>query len=184
MVEQDLGNLHAEVAYSQERLNALEDEWADNYGDISKLYNFLFGIHNGFNIINIREEHFSNILFELDIKKTFKGPLYTICEKWKNSELKPQDFKEFISEILFIFYRIGIIGIKRKPELRPEFFYNSEVVIHSSDFDRNVKIYVHKALFSALKINSKEQEVDFNSFFHKRFGYKSLSYFYQFSNSL
>ena len=133
----------AEISYSLERLNALEDEWAENYGDISKLYGFLFGIHNGFNLFNIREESFSNIILEIDIKKTFKGPLLLICDKWKASDLKPNDFKEFISELLFIFYRIGIIGIKRKPELKPEFFYNSEGVIQASDFDKNAKIYVH-----------------------------------------
>lgn len=151
----------AESAYSIERLQALEDEWAENYGDISKCYNFLFGVHNGFNIYNIKEEPFSSVLFESDSKNSVKGELYLIIDKWKKSKLKPDDFRLFISELLFIFYRIGIIGIKRKPELKTEFFYNSEVLIHSSDFDNNVKIYVHKALFSALKINSKEQEVDF-----------------------
>lgn len=151
----------AEPSYSIERLNALEDEWAENYGDISKCYGFLFGIHNGFNIFNIKEELFSDLLFENEVAKLLKGELLAIVEKWKSSKLKPEDFKDFISELLFIFYRIGIIGIKRKPELRTEFFYDSEVAIRSSDFDNKAKVYVHKSLFSALKINSKEQEVDY-----------------------
>jgi hypothetical protein len=151
----------AEPAYSIERLQALEDEWSENYGDITKFYSFLFGTHNGFNIINIKEEPFSDIILEQDGLKHVTGELKTISLKWKESKMKPQDFKDFISELLFVFYRIGIIGIKRKPELPTEFFYNSKVAISASDFDNNVKVYVHKSLFSALKINSKEQEIDY-----------------------
>lgn len=151
----------AEIPYSLERLHALEDEWAENYGDISKFYDFLYGIHNGFTVYNIKEDPFSNILFDANLNKSIKGQLYDITEKWKNSKLKPEDFKNFISELLFIFYKIGIIGIKRKPELPIEFFYSNEVNIQAKDFNNNAKFYVHKSLFSALKINTKEQEVDY-----------------------
>jgi len=151
----------AEPGYSIERLQALEDEWAENFGDISKFYDFLFGVHDGFNVYNIKEDPFSNILLEADSLSSVKGELYKIVDRWKKSNLKLSDFRVFLSEFLFIFYRIGIIGIKRKPQLKVEYFYNSEVVIRAADFDNDVKLYVHKALFSSLKINSKEQELDF-----------------------
>lgn len=151
----------AEPSYSIERLQALEDEWAENFGDISKVYGFLFGIHDGINTYNIKEEAFSSILLEPTVTDCLRGELLDICDKWKKSDLKPTDFRAFLSELLFILYRIGVIGVKRKPELPTEFFYNSVSILASPDFGSNAKIYVHKALFSALKINSKEQEADY-----------------------
>jgi hypothetical protein len=153
----------AEPSYSMERLHALEDEWAENFGDISKCYTFLFGIHNGFNVYNIKEDSFADVLLDNELLYSVKGELKGIIEKWRSSGTNLNDFKEFLKELLFIFFRIGIIGIKRKPELPIEYFYNYDASIDSSDFNQNVKIYVHKALFSALKINSKEQEIDFLS---------------------
>jgi hypothetical protein len=149
----------AEMSYSIERLHALEDEWAENYGDISKVYGFLFAIYNGFNVLNIKEESFSDVLLEPEILNSTRGELNRIIVKWRSSKLTTKDFREFLSELLFIFYHIGILGIKRKPELKIEFFYDSLVPIRPTDFDNNVKIYVHKALYSALKINTKEQEI-------------------------
>ena len=151
----------AEPSYSLERIHALEDEWAENYGDISKAYSFLFGKYNGFNTYNIKEEWFHNFLLEQAVTSSFKGELLRISDRWIKSDLKPPDLKEFLRELLFILFKIGIIGIKRRPELKIEFFYNSEVPICPSDFDNDVKIYIHKSLFSALKINTKEQEINF-----------------------
>lgn len=149
----------AEIQYSHERLHALEDEWAENYGDISKVHRFLFGMHDGFKVSNLTEDTLFDIMMGLDLQKTFRGPLYEIFKKWKGSPGKPADFKAFISELLYIFFRIGIVGIKRKAELKPEFFYNSNGVT-AGDFNKDAKIYVHKALFSALKINAKDQEFE------------------------
>jgi len=151
----------AEPTYSIERIQALEDEWAENYGDISKVYKFLFGKYNGFNVHNIKEDWFADIALDENIVSSLKGELLKAVELWRASEFKPGDFRVFLKELLFILFRVGIIGIKRKPELKVEFFFDCEVAISSSDFENEVKIYVHKSLFSALKINSKEQEMSY-----------------------
>jgi len=152
---------NAEPSYSIERLHGLEDEWNENYGDISKLCKFLFGVHNGFNIYNIKEDSFADLLFSNDYADALKGEALIHLEEWKKSDLKPSDFRKFLSEILFILFKIGVIGVKRKPELKTEFFYNSETSINPSDFLNDGKIYVHKALFSVFKVNSKEMEADY-----------------------
>ena len=151
----------AEPYYSVERMQALEDEWEENYGEISKACKFLIGIHNGFNFYNIKEEMFAEIIVENDFCEHFKGELKAIAIKWKNSKGKPDDFKDFLRELLYILYRIGIIGVKRGPSYPLQFFYDKEPPITSNDFDNNTKIYVHKSLYSALKINVKEQEADY-----------------------
>jgi hypothetical protein len=148
----------AEMSYSIERLHALEDEWDENFGEFSKACNFLIGMHNGFNVMNVKEEPFVNIYLEKDYINNFKGELLDLCKKWKIDKI---DFKNFIKELLFILYRIGIIGVKLRPDTPIQFFYHKGFAISPNDFVADTKIYVHKALYSVFKINTKEQEVDY-----------------------
>jgi hypothetical protein len=151
---------HAEIKYSIERLQALEDEWSENYGEISKIVKFLRGIFNGFKIYNIKEDSFAEVLIETEYVNSFKGELYDACIKWKNSKGDIVNFRIFLSEVLYILYRIGIVGIKRSADLPIEFYYDEQHPTTKSDFTNDIKIYVHKSLYSVLKINVKEQEKD------------------------
>ena len=100
------------------------------------------------------------MLIEADYINSFKGELYDACFKWRQAKSDLTNFRIFLSEILFILYRIGIIGIKRRPDSPLEFYYNELHPTTKSDFDINAKIYIHKALYSVLKINVKEQDKD------------------------
>jgi hypothetical protein len=151
---------HAESKYSVERLQALEDEWSENFGEISKILNFLRGMHNGFNIYNIKDDAFAEIMVESEYINSFKGDLYIACNKWRNSKSDLSNFRIFLAELFNILYRIGIIGIKRRPDLPIEFYYTEIHPTTPSDFDNNIRIYVHKALYSVLKIIVKEQDKD------------------------
>lgn len=150
----------AEPAYSIERFQALEDEWEENYGEIRRICKFLIGMHNGFRFYNIKEDSFAEYFVEQDSILSFKGELYKICREWRVSRGRAEDFRLFLRELLFILYRIGIIGIKRRPEFPIQFFYLPGAPIGAEDFDNNCRIYIHKSLYSVLKINVREQEID------------------------
>lgn len=150
----------AEASYSIERLQALEDEWSENFGEIIKILNFLRGMHNGFNLYNIKEDSFAELLVEPDFINSFKGDLYDACLKWKQAKSDIMNFRIFLSELLNILYRIGIIGIKRRPDSPIEYYYSELHPTTKSDFDNNVRIYIHRALYSVLKIVVKEQDKD------------------------
>ena len=151
----------AEPSYSTERLQALEDEWYDNFGEINKVYKFLIGMNDGFNLKNVKEDPFAEILVEESSLSKLKGELYDIAHSWRNSKSSAANFKTFKCGVLFILYRIGIIGIKKDASTKTLFFYDKDANITLKDFNNDSKIYVHKSLYSALNINSKEQEVDF-----------------------
>ena len=157
-------NMHiikeAENKYSIERLQALEDEWSENYGEVIKILNFLRGMYNGFRLYNIKEDSFAEILIEQDYINSFKGDLYQACLKWRNSKADNSNFRSFLSEVLSILYRTGIIGIKRNSDLPIEFYYTEIHPTTKADFNNDIKIYIHKSLYSVLKINVKEQEKD------------------------
>lgn len=146
----------AEPEYSIERLQAIEDEWNENYGDISKLCYFLTGIHNGFRIINIKEESFYELYCDED-SKSFKGDFKIILAQWQKNKIK---FRDFLKEALYILYKVGIIGIK-KPHSPIQFFYDKVNPVLISDINSDCRIYVHKAFYSALSINVKALEVDY-----------------------
>lgn len=145
----------AEPKYSSDRLNALEDEWSENYGDIKKACEFLTGIYDGFKIRNVDEERFYNLYTDESYEKSFKGELYRITHLWRNGKLK---YINFISSLMYILYNIGVIGIKKSPKHSMCFFYNEEEEITQSDFVPEAKIYVHQAFYSVLKINVKALE--------------------------
>ncbi|QMU29762.1 hypothetical protein HUW48_17800 [Adhaeribacter radiodurans] len=149
---------HAEPEYSIERLHAIDDEWSENYGFISKASSFLIGKYNGFRIQNLKEDDFYDVYCEEDYSNIFKGDLLNILVSWKINKIK---FKNFIKEFLYIMFRVGVIGIKKSATEPIRFFYNNDIPVASADFAPEVRIYVHKALYSALKINVKALEADY-----------------------
>lgn len=147
----------AEVDYSIERLQAIEDEWGENYGDINRLTKFLYAKHNGFRLRNIKEDDFDTTYLEENPKSVFKGELSTFVVRWQNNNIK---FNTFIREIIYILYNAGILGIKKGPTHPIQFFFDKQPALTVNDINNDCKIYVHKAFYSVFKINVKEQETD------------------------
>ncbi|POY35482.1 hypothetical protein C3K47_15595 [Solitalea longa] len=145
----------AEISYSVDRLQAIEDEWGENYGNIREIYKFLEAKYNGFNVRNIKEDEFINIYFSEELEKKFRGDLLLIIQKWKSDETK---FNSFLKELLFLLYLIGIIGIKKGPTAPVQFFFDKTYALTKNEISNDSKIYVHKAFYSALRINTKELE--------------------------
>jgi hypothetical protein len=146
----------AEIYYSIDRLQAIEDEWGENYGEIKDLYSFLVGKYNGFRIKNLKEEEFINLLAGDNEDAKYKGELLDIVKKFK----REGKFHSIVKDLMFLLYQIGIVGIKKGPEFEISFYYNKETLVTLSDLELDSKVYVHKAFYSVLKINVKEQEAD------------------------
>lgn len=144
----------AEPEYSIERFQALEDEWFENYGKISEVCGFLKGISNGFRLKSISENSFTEIYVEDLDKNLLKGELLLAIKDWKKDII---NFIGFQKKLMFILYRIGILGVKKGPDFTTAFYYTKEVIIEKSDISNNCKFYVHPALYSIFKINVMDQ---------------------------
>jgi hypothetical protein len=147
----------AEVYYSIDRLQAIEDEWSENYGDISDLYSFLIGRYNGFRLRNLKEDDFISLLIGDNPDSKYKGELLTIIKRYRDQGVK---FTIIVKELVYLLYQMGIIGIKKGPTYPIWFYYHREAQLSISDLNNDCKVYVHKAFYSVLKINTKEQEAD------------------------
>lgn len=147
----------AEVYYSIDRLQALEDEWGENYGQIKPICDFLVGRYNGFNLKNLKEDYFEDIYFDEDYTNRYKGELLELIHKLRTDNIK---FNAFAKEIIFLLYFIGIVGIKKGANYKTCFFYDKDVMLTPNDINNDCKVYVHKAFNSVLKINTKELEAN------------------------
>ncbi len=143
----------AEVPYSIERFQALEDEWRENYGDIQSICRFLNGIMDGFRLKSINEVSFTDVYCDDDYQKQYRGVLCEAVKSWRESKI---NFNGFFKKIVFLLYHIGILGIKKGPTFPVVFFYD-EISIQREDISNNNKYYVHPSLYSYFKVNTMEQ---------------------------
>ena len=144
----------AEDEYSHERLQALNDEWFENYGSLFVLYSFLKAGTPRFRISDIEEavkEH-----FVVQMGKNEHDSL--------SAELKA-DFDQFgesfdalplLNRILGILYEIGLIGVKISPDKPTSFSYESYSIYKPEEFTEETKFYVHRMFHRALRIKNKK----------------------------
>ncbi|MCW4469635.1 hypothetical protein OGH69_11705 [Flavobacterium sp. MFBS3-15] len=144
----------AEPSYSIERFQALEDEWFENYGKISEVCGFLRGINNGFKLKTISENKFAELYVEDIDTNLFKGELLNAIQDWKKNTI---NFISFQKKLMYILYRIGILGVKKGPDFPTAFYFTKEVIIEKSDISNSCRFYVHPALYSIFKINVIDQ---------------------------
>lgn len=143
----------AEIPYSLDRFQALEDEWRENYGEIAPICNFLNWIPDGFKLKTVSEDNFADIYFEENPENLFKGAVLEAVQSWRSEKI---NFPGFLKKIIFFLYHIGIIGVKKGPRFPTAFFYN-EISITREDISNNNKYYVHPSLYSHFKVNTLEQ---------------------------
>ena len=144
----------AEPSYSLDRFQALEDEWFENYGKISHICDFLKGSSNGFQLKSINEEKFADIYLEEKYKDFFRGDLKKAVNDWKIDLI---NFQSFLKKVIYILYRIGIIGVKKGANFQTAFYYTKEVLIEKVDIANSSKFYIHPSLYSYFKVIVMDQ---------------------------
>lgn len=144
----------AESSYSLERFQALEDEWSENYGGIKMICEFLRGINDGFRLKSIRDDEFTEVYFQDAPEEEFKGDLLALILDWKNEKI---NFVSFFKKVIYILFRMGVIGIKKGPKYKTAFYYDKDILIDRNDITNNSRFYVHPSLYSYFKVNVMAQ---------------------------
>jgi hypothetical protein len=140
----------AESSYSLERFQALEDEWSENFGGIKSICEFLRGINNGFRLKSFREDDFALVYCVDSPKEEFKGDLLNAVLDWKSEKI---NFVSFFKKIIYILFRMGVVGIKKGPKYKIAFYYDKDVLIDRNDITNSSRFYVHPSLYSYFKVN-------------------------------
>lgn len=144
----------SEDEYSHERLQALNDEWNENFGSLDVLYSFLKGYYYKFKISDIEDSAKEHLIDQISNDE----------HKYLNSELK-DDFEDngnsfeiqpILKKILSILFEIGILGIKLNSESPILYSHMSYSQIQHEDIHTGTSFYVHKMFHKALKIKEKK----------------------------
>lgn len=144
----------AEPEYSRERLEAIDDEWAENFGSIKPLCNFLRGGPPSFKLSDLKEGDMEPTLLA-DIKDSTSS-----AKKIQNDYMIGVNctFIDAVKRIVCILYRVGVIGVKISSAETTLYSHNSTINLEPSDLTDDSKCYVHLMFHAALKISVKDKE--------------------------
>lgn len=144
----------AEPEYSRERLEAIEDEWVENFGSVLPLCAFLRGGPPSFVFSALKESHLEPTLFA-DVKDKNSAAL-----RIQNDYMVGvgTNFTSAVKRILCILYRVGIIGAKLNSSEPTIYSHNSTKTLEPADIEPNTKFYVHLMFHAALKINTRHDK--------------------------
>lgn len=144
----------AEPEYSRERLIAIDDEWAENFGSILPLCEFLRGG---------KPNYVFSELKDTDLEKTLLASIEdreSFAWRIQNDYLVGGGggFKEAAKSILCILYRVGILGVKISAAEAATYIYNSTKTLEPADILPESKFYVNLMFHAALKINNPTKD--------------------------
>lgn len=140
-----------EKEYSEGRMQALDDEWLENVGDLDVLYSVIKKQSRKFTISSIHDHANSHF-----VQLISQGRLDNLNDRWRELfEVFGDKFEPIplLKEIFALLHNVGILGIKRSPEEPIEFIQDSFSQLKPDEIEKNSPVfYVHPAFYKGLKI--------------------------------
>jgi hypothetical protein len=140
-----------EVAYSQQRMKSLGDEWKREYPNLEVAAKFFEHRETQFRIEEIAlHEAKSFALSILESPTQFKDPIYSACERYYlEDKLSTLDF---MREIVAIFYHVGLCGVKPDAHLGRQWSFLDEPELEGGQIKPDAQIDLHKTFWAALGV--------------------------------
>ena len=145
----------AEYNYSSERVQALCEEWSREYPYLRQIIDIIRGIQDGVEVSHLINEKFVD--FCADYSDAAKQKNYPYGAESENAYLDSQKFGlVFLQVILGILYKVGVIGLKLHSNTKRIFLFSEDVKIEPKHIEPTSKIYIHKAFWVNLGIQSSD----------------------------
>ena len=146
----------ADGVYSRDRLKFLFDEWNVLYPNLSHLFYVLKGRGYQFLVKDLSQTDLDMNALQLVISGNGKPGLdyNELIELRANDHL---DFDEYRREIVYIFYKVGLVGLKTGPAAPISWSHMSGVSVSSSEITETTKIQIHKAFWRVLGVYDREE---------------------------
>lgn len=144
---------NAELNYSNARLEALADEWYGAYPFLVMAMDLLQGRTSHFEVRELIDKRCENICIniigegEKNWNKT--GKIFTIAKEVYDDQ---SDLVKFCKNLVYIFYSIGLVGVKLHTDTTFNFISEGSVNVQMNQIQRDTKIAVHKTFWRALNI--------------------------------
>ncbi len=145
----------AEYEYSRARLQAVHDEWLENYGNVDCLFELVTEIDHRF--------------LYTEIKARAQSVFVEILAGGRHNELSAElrerfkiygdnfDLDRILPWCLVVLYEIGVLGIKATPDSTVTYSYRDEARFGIDSINDKVNFYVHPMFHRALRIKELAQ---------------------------
>ena len=145
----------AEGTYSRERLRALFDEWYGLFPNLEYLYVLLKGKNEVFTMEELLENDLTKNYLELLTSGQFKPGLDFDCIKmvFENQI----NFDDYRKNIIHIFYKVGLIGLKTDRNSPISWSHISGPDISISEMTSETRIYIQKTFYRVLGVNEHKK---------------------------
>ncbi len=146
----------AEGVYSRERLRALGDEWYGLYPNLLHLSRLLKRGRDAFQVSDIPldrvEENYLELLVSGQAKSGIDMQMMNMVFEAAMS------LQEYRANVVFIFYRVGLVGLKTDPFAPVSWSDLGGVSVSSAEVRDDTKAFVHKAFWRCLGIGSLAED--------------------------
>lgn len=139
----------AEKDFSLERLNAIEDEWVENYEMLSAYFDVLKGFYYKFGSDDIDFRILKKFCYALHNKTKSKEIRSITNYGWKKG--REANTRKHILNVLF---KIGCIGIKTNSETSVTYSFNYNNTIDTFNLESQFQYYINPALYKTLMIKT------------------------------
>lgn len=142
----------AEREYSSKRFSALCDEWFSDYASLKRAAEILKGRKDVFAVKDISIEECQELAYTILTDNTDSSPpdkIYQLAESNWESDAALVNFRK---NLVSLFFNVGILGIKLRPNERFVFVNDTSRDIWNPEVDEEMKVTVHPAFQTHLNI--------------------------------
>lgn len=140
----------AEVAYSQQRLTSLADEWRRDYPNLQRSTELLNRRDTPFSISRLTDDDAEKVAVSILENGKAGDELYESAE---NYYLTGKSSKEqFFEKLIDIFYIVGLVGVKPDPHLGRQWSYQDHPSLTNGQLKTTSQIDVHKTFWASLGV--------------------------------
>jgi len=148
----------AEKKYSSDRINSLKDEWFVEHPYLDKYINIFVNRKKSFKVNTITENELEPLITELagfpvennDIVVKMAN-LYFYCNQINTNTY----LIKFIQNILYVLYKIGIVGIKVDRASSVRWVHDRTQDLIPEKIELTSSVYIHKILWRTLAIDNR-----------------------------
>lgn len=138
--------------YSRGRLRALGDEWRSELADTKPIVKLLRGRTPSIRVSELTEAEIDELIHAiLHSKKWSETTLCKVAEKVEACDLETSDFR---SELVYLLYRIGMVGLKISPDGTTSWRTEAGQAVSHGEIADETRLHVHPAFQKAVGITS------------------------------
>jgi len=141
----------AEIVYSRQRLDALADEWIDDYPALKACTKVLIKRPPEFTLAELKDEEVEDFAFELlQLHGAERDPTIGRAEQCVLGDIFP--IGEFVRYLASVFYQVGLIGAKLNSFTGMEWSYVDHPLLDLRQVDATTKLQIHPTFWAALGV--------------------------------